>query len=55
MSSPTKSITDGNRESWLPTLQLATQEVFELMVGSALKSLDHFLTEDDWIQRALWV
>jgi chemotaxis protein CheX len=42
------SISHENRESWLPLLQLAAQEVFEIMLGSKLElAPDHEATPSD--------
>ena len=37
MNAPQRTIAKKGRESWLPTLQLAGQEVFELMLASRLE------------------
>lgn len=40
-------VSPAGRECWVPTLELAMREVFELMLGSALESCPEEPVEDD--------
>jgi hypothetical protein len=41
MSTDTSFITRSHEENWLPVLELAVEEVFEIMLGSRVKPWRH--------------
>lgn len=48
MKSAADLFTNQNRESWLPLLQLATEEVFEIMLGTQLEAVTEIQSEQPY-------